>query len=539
MTNPLTQFLTVDDRSDGVFITISRDKKDKISLDKLIRALDLKQVTNYDREKIESTVMRARGAPEKIGPPFEYYNKTLEEFIEVRIVNENAIMQINSEFITTGIAITPTNLLFCLKRNGIRFGFIEEAIEQVVTDCQYDTEVCVAKGENPIDGKNGKIQLLVDYNPNLRPHRRRDGSVDFRDVDSFPKVTAGQTLAKKIPPTNGTPGKTVTGELIPSMPGKDVKLPQGKNTELSDDGMTLVATKAGFLQSEGVLITVGDKLFIENDIDFNVGNVKFSGDVEINGDVKPGFSVESEGDILIHGQVESSNVISRNGSVTIKKSILGKNASSIYAKSLIEVMFAQNATLETEGTVRIERHCLHCQTTCTIFEAVGPHSNIVGGMVTATQQVVATQIGNKKGTDTKIVLLDKTIGEARKKLKEYSELKKKILTHLDPVKKQVKSKAAIFKKAGDLISNRQKAELKKWVDSYNVLKVKFDHIQARIDEITDVINGPDSYEGCVKVSGPIFPGTILDFFGRRKTVQNRFDRKTFSVNTNGEISAKG
>ncbi len=524
---------------DGVYMLVHRDKKDTLSIEPLIEALKSVDVTNYDRERIEEVLNRARGVSERIGPLFDYYNSALEEYVTVRIDGDKAYMKIDSEFIIAGLSITPTNLLYCLNKKEIRFGYLEDAINLVITENQYDDEVCVAKSVKPVDGKDGTIYLEVDYNPDLRPQQRRDGSVDFRAVQSFTQISNGQVIAKKTPPTNGTPGKTVTGEIIPSTPGEEAILPQGKNTIISENGMSLIASKAGFIQSEGSLLCVFEELVIPKDIDYSIGNIKFSGNLEIRGNIKSGFTVEAEGDILIHGQVESATVKSREGAVTIKKGVLGKGKAKIYAKSTIDVLFAQEATLETEGSITVERHCLQCQTTCNTFEAVKPSSTLVGGLITATQRVTATHIGNDKGVDTKIVLIDKTKGEARKKLQEFNEIKKKILTQLEPIKKQVTSKGAIFKKAGNLVTDRQKAELKKWVDSYNMLKMKHDHVQKRIDKITEVIKSPDSYEGYVKVTGTMFPGTLLELFGMRKAIQHRFDRKTFCIGKNGEISAQG
>ena len=124
-------------------------------------------------------------------------------------------------------------------------------------------------------------------------------------------------------------------------------------------------------------------------------------------------------------------------------------------------------------------------------------------------------------------------------MKEYKALKEKVLTSLEPVKKQVSAKAAIFKKAGNLVSDRQKAELKKWIDSYNVWNVKLKHIQEEINKVNDMIKSPSSYDGYVKVTGSIFPGAILEMYGRRKIIQHHQNSKTYRIGKNGEISTEG
>ena len=45
MQNPLAQFLPVEDRIDGVYIKVPRERKGKIACDKIIGVLDKAQVT--------------------------------------------------------------------------------------------------------------------------------------------------------------------------------------------------------------------------------------------------------------------------------------------------------------------------------------------------------------------------------------------------------------------------------------------------------------------------------------------------------------
>lgn len=539
MKNPLAQILPVEDRMDGVYVNVPREKKGTLSCEEVFKVLEHARVTNYDREKIEEVVSHARGVPEKIGPLFEYYNNALEKYIDVAVSDTHATVKINPDFTTANFSLTPTLLKYCLREKGVRFGMLEENVKKVLEEKIYNTVIVIARCKEVVNGKDAQIKFESECDTSLRPKTRRDGSADFREVHTFTEVSEGQVIARKIPATPGKAGRKVTGELIPSIPGKDVDLPQGKNTTLVEDGLALAASKTGILRTEVALLTVCEQLVIPKDIDYSIGNVKFSGDLIVKGNVKPGFIVEAEGNIEIQGIVESATVKSRSGVVTINKGILGKGDAHIFAKSKIETLFAQETKMETEGVISVMKHCLNCNCVCSIFEATQPQSNLVGGKVKASNYVHATQIGNQKGADTRILLFDLKKGEAQEKLKEYKALKEKVLTSLNPVKKQVSAKAAIFKKAGNLITDRQKAEMKKWIDSYNVLNVKLKHIQEKIDKITDVIKSPSGYDGYVKVTGSIFPGVILEMYGRRKIIQHRRNSKTYQIGRNGEISTEG
>jgi hypothetical protein len=535
MENPLLKFVKTEDRPDGVYITVPRESKDALSVKAMINALEQAQVVNFDVKTIEDVVSRLRGAPEKIGPPFEYYDAAIEPCISVYIESEKAFMQIKSECCTPEILLSPARVIYCLKNKGVRHGIKPDVIAQALALRQFDDQICIAEGTKPVDGRDGRVKFEVDYNPDSRPHLRPDGGVDYREIKSFVQVAAGQVLATKIPPTAGTAGVSVTGEPIPAKPGKEISLPAGENTEVSEDGLSLKAVTSGYLEGDALRLNVKDRMLIVNDIDFSIGNIKFSGELEIKGGVKPGFSVEAGKNILIHGQVESANIKSREGSVTIVKGVLGKNKCAIFAKTKIELQFIQDATIETDGIVTVAKHCLNCLVTCATFKSEAPGANLVGGTLTATDRVIVTQIGTGNGADTRIVLVDKTKGEARKKLKEFIDIKQKILAALDPIKKQVTAKAAIFKKAGDLITDRQKAELKKWIDQYNVLQMKCNHVQKRIDALHTQISSADSFGGFVKVTGVLYPGTIFNFYGITKSMLKSYTKKLFRIGNNGEI----
>ena len=163
----------------------------------------------------------------------------MEEYVTVSITDTEANIKINPAFATAGIKLTPTLLAYCLKRKGIVFGLLEENLQKLIDEELYDKDVLIAKSIAPVDGKDARIQYEVDMNKTLRPQTRRDGSADFRKVHTFTQVKEGQVLARKIPATNGTPGRRVTGEIIPCNPGNDIDLPQGTNTASAEDGLSL------------------------------------------------------------------------------------------------------------------------------------------------------------------------------------------------------------------------------------------------------------------------------------------------------------
>jgi uncharacterized protein (DUF342 family) len=305
---------------------------------------------------------------------------------------------------------------------------------------------------------------------------------------------------------------------------------------VSPDGQLLLAAKTGVIRREGLLVAVGEVLAIERDVDYSVGNVKYSGELVIKGDVKAGFSVEAEGNIDVHGVIEASVVKSRNGTVLVRSGIIGKGQAHIYGKEGIHVGFAQEAKLETEGTLTILKHCLHCDCTCASFDGTSRHSSVVGGTIRATRQIEAHMLGNDQGAETHVVLIDKKKMIAQEKVKELQALKAKMTEKLTPLAKQVQSKAAIMKKAGDAVTDRQRAEMKKWIDELNALNMKVKYVQQKIDEITRAMDQPTDHTGFIRVAGDVFPGVVLTLYEVNKAVRERMTGKCFRLAAEGIVA---
>ncbi len=459
---------------------------------------------------------------------------SLDEYIETSIEPQCAKIKVNSLCLANNVKVTEKSLLEFLKKNGIVYGVKTDVIKEIVQKMLFDTEVVIAEGKEPTTGLDGKITFEIDVSKNLRPALRKDGTVDFRDIQSINLVTAGQKIARRTPPTLGAVGKTVTGKDIEALPGNDIKLPAGRNTTISEDGIFLVSSKSGSVFHDGVLVHVTDILEIPTDINFSVGNIKYSGDVIINGNVLPGFSVEAEGSIIIKGEVESAQIISRNGTVSIEKGLIGKGDAAVYGKRGVHVSFAQDTTITTEGTVTIDKYCMNCDITCETISEGLPHAAILGGEAKVFSSVDVGIIGNDKGIKTKISIIDKEEDAKKKKIIDLKKLEKELAKQLEPVRLQLSTKASIFKSAKEHATDRHKAELKKWLDAFNEMSTKLKYVQTSISDLTQSFTVLKSHDGFIKGQDTIFPGTEISYFGISLVVKIQLQGK-WLVLKNGQI----
>lgn len=539
MKNPIEQFFPVEERPDGVYVKVTRPQRDSLSIDVVVTTVERQNVMNFDTAKFRDVVQRARGAFEKIGPLFEYFDLELENFFQLSITPSNASLKISSAFVSSGKKLSDKIIVHYLKSKNVTVGLNFSGINQLLIPDNINKFITVAESIAPVKGEDARIEYKLETNREIHPLVRENGSVDYRNIESFVPISKGQVLAEKHPALPGKDGISVTGEPIPSQAGNDLKFASGKNTEISADGRFLIASVAGVLFQDNGLYNVKELLQVEKDVDFSVGNIKYSGDVMINGNVLPGFIIEAEGNVHIKGQMEASQLISRNGSVTVDKGIIGKGSAIINAKNGVKIGFAQDCKILTEGVLTAERFLLHCECTCKSLEMEGPNSNVIGCNISAEMQMLIKNVGNEQESSTRLHLFDKNKVVIEKKIKELSELECKLSAEMEPIQKQLSTKASLLKKSGDEITARMRDEVKKWIEAYNNLNQKIKYVNQKKEELCKELEKPKIYTGFIKIPGTAFPVTEIDLYGVKMLIQQPIVNKKFHLSEKGIVEQEG
>jgi uncharacterized protein (DUF342 family) len=282
----------------------------------------------------------------------------------------------------------------------------------------------IANGKLPIEGKNSYIKFLVESAQDriLKPKKRDDGTVDMRDLGDIICVKIGDTLAKKIPLTDGIPGYTVTGDILDTSPGTDIEILVGEGTAVSPkDSSILISTLVGLprIIANGMEV---DNVYHLKNVDVGTGHVKFKGSVIIDGDIGEGMKVVATGDISIGGFVESAT-LDAGGDITIGKGIIGKkqevesvNISKIHLSAHIKAggkvfaKYCQYADI-TCDSLRIENQIMHSlvKVNKTVWVGREEKSNgkLIAGYISAGQSVRAGTIGATAGSMTIITFADR------------------------------------------------------------------------------------------------------------------------------------
>jgi uncharacterized protein (DUF342 family) len=268
----------------------------------------------------------------------------------------------------------------------------------------FSQELLIAEGTAPVEGENGYIKTLFDLdNSEIKPLELEDGKVDFKEVKTIHNIRKGQLIAQRVLATEGLQGRAVTGEVLFPKAGKDVKFKIGKNVVMDQDQLNLYAAIDGMVtKTERDKLNVFPIFEVTGDVDFNIGNIDFVGNVVIRGNVLSGFKIKAAGDIRVSGGIEGAE-LEAAGSIEISAGILGHNKGTVRAGKNVKCSFIQDATVEAGEAVIVSQSIMHSNIRAgKTVTCKGTKGLIVGGIVQAGDRVVVRTVGNSMSTNTTI-----------------------------------------------------------------------------------------------------------------------------------------
>ncbi|MDR1532717.1 MAG: FapA family protein [Clostridiales bacterium] len=305
-----------------------------------------------------------------------------------------------------------------IKDAGIKYGLDEAAVEKLHRSHEYMKPYIIARGLPPTQGTDGTLQFHVDLSKKKHtPKMLEDGKVDFRKLGLIELATQGQRLVSIIPETPGQDGINVYGATLPAKKVRPAPpLPRGKNTALSHDEKSLVASVSGQIIFDSKRINISPVLEIAKDVDNTTGDIEFNGSIIIRGAVLTGFSVSAPGNIEVYGVVEGAKITS-DGDIFLYRGVQGQSKAEITAGGNINTKFAENASL-VAGKNIIGDSIMHSSTMCGgSLELSGKRGLLVGGKTVASDKIIANTIGSPMATLTEL-----EVGHNPERLNEFKSL---------------------------------------------------------------------------------------------------------------------
>lgn len=285
--------------------------------------------------------------------------------------------------------ITIDEIEDLLEDGGIDYNLVDTTkIKSFLNSVTKDNdELVVATGERPISGKAALINYFFDTDYLGAGRINDDGTIDYKERGSIPRVNAGDLIAEKIPLQLGKDGFNVYGELIPVPEPEDKDLICDSGVELSKDGLKVFAKIEG---QPNVTITgklsVFDEFNVKGDVDYNTGNIEFDGNINVEGVVKDGFSVKG-GNLTakeIHGAM-----IYLKGDLTVNGGIFG---ASIQTEGQVIARYVKNANIKSYGDVIVDKEILDSKIR-TSGKCIIERGKVISSLITAKEGIEAKQIG--------------------------------------------------------------------------------------------------------------------------------------------------
>lgn len=496
-------YFKLDMRDNGVFLLTYPPEEGGTppEVKEVIAYLDAKGFNKYDLKELNRSL--------NIMEPCEVYVGEWQGLYE----NETMTVTVSSDKMLAfcrfyppsnkGKLMTEEDIVADLEFQKIVVGVNRGEIQKFLKNRAYCTNYILAKGIPPVHGKDAKIEYFFNTNPNLKPKRNPDGTVDYHELNTISKVEQGQILAKLSPEIPGKPGKDVYGGDIPARQEKVLKLEYGNNISISEDKTEIISDVTGHASLVNGKVFVSDVYEVPADVDNTTGDIVYDGNVSIKGNVKSGFSVKAKGDIVVEGVVEAA-ILSAGGQIIVKRGIHGMTKGHVEAKGNIITKFIENATVTAGGFVEAGS-ILHSQVSAaTEVHVNGKKGFVTGGLIRAGSMVEAQTIGSEMGTAMKIeVGVDPVIKE------RYSELQKEILDisrEMDKIKPALISYSEKIAKK-EQVSPERVQQIQILAKKFKVLQTQIAQMREEFSQIHEQIKMSTSAR--VKVNGTIYPGVSI------------------------------
>ena len=147
---------------------------------------------------------------------------------------------------------------------------------------------------------------------------------------------------------------------------------------------------------------------IEGDVDYHSGNIDFNGDVVIGGSVQSQFSVKATGTVTIAGYVEAGAFVTAGNDLLVQRGVVGAST-ELVAGGDVMAKFIQEATVRAGGDIKVGSYIFNASVRAAGQIMVpgmgeGKSRALVGGLIWGAKGISALSIGSPYNTSTRLVV---------------------------------------------------------------------------------------------------------------------------------------
>jgi hypothetical protein len=430
-------------------------------------------------------------------------NLTVKDIIE-RLIDEHIVAAIDEEIILS-------------------------SLEYVNSNSEPKLNIEVAKGREPVTGKDEYVEFLIEVKTDNKPVTNEDGTIDFHNINSVIKVVQNQQIAVIHPPEKGNEGVDIFGRAIKAPDGKKKAFTFGSNTIKHPENKNIICAGVdGFLLHNENSVEIQDTYIVRGDIDFSTGNIDSNGSLKVVGDVHYGFRLNLSKNIDILGSVTDAK-LEAGEDINIKGGFSGTNAGILKAGGDINIKYIQNQTVYSRGSLSFSREIIDSKIYVkNKITGQGLHASIIGGYLIAKDFIEAAYIGNAYGAITRIeVGYDYDI-------KNMIQTK---LTALQGYSKEAEKHNSVILKFSSMkrMAQSQLEEFKIVCEKFKMLSALIESLKEEIRELNKEIATPS--KSYIKLYKTVYPGVKIIINGRHFDVTSPINSKTFMLSEEKEVIA--
>lgn len=296
----------------------------------------------------------------------------------------------------------------------VRYGLREDDIEDLLHNKLKGDKVktrLLAVGTPPERGEDSRIDYTFDPDKQAGA-MLPDGSIDLRERNEVVAVHKGQLLARIYPATTGKNGVDLAGRTLPGIEGEKKAYRARENVHVEYDEESrpkfFFSEVDGHVKAKDGVVRVHPVVYINGDIDYDLGNIESGKDVHIKGSIRAGFSVRAGGSVSIEGIVESGASVYAQGDVIAAKGVVG-DTTKVVAMGDVDTKFIQNSQVVARGDICVSSYLLNANVRSggkiKVLSEGGPRGGtIVGGETHASGGIQADRIGSQSTSHTLVAI---------------------------------------------------------------------------------------------------------------------------------------
>jgi hypothetical protein len=394
---------------------------------------------------------------------------------------------------------------------GIDWGEVEKACSHARTHGKIK-DCVLAKGELPIAKGGSALKWLINFERDTYGGRSAH-------------IKAGTPIAELHGPfPEGRPGYDVRGNELSVSDATDLSIEYDDSIreEAIKDGKRLIAVRSGDLDFlSGKQLKINSIKTIPGDTS---GEFKFSGEIQVDGNVLPGSRILGGSHVTVNGLAEGA-FISVGGKAVVSQGFKGNGKGVLQARAGIQSDFVERAIVIAGGDIQLNKGAiLSSVKTNGKISIAAENGKLLGGVYQARYGIDTVDIGSEKGQRTEIsfgqdYILKNEINACEGQIAKLKQ---------DMFQKDEKLKVYLQKKMA--IPDEMKNEKMRLTELEKQLNLKIFKLKDKFEE---------HFDSEIRVRGTVFPGVVIESHNRYYEIKQKRNRVIFYFDReSGQIKEK-